>query len=206
MDYYSILGLKREAPQGEIKKAYSRLAKEHHPDKNNGESSPEFLEITEAYEVLSNTEDKAFYDAHGFRASDPNQIINKAQDMVDEKVEETKAKLKALVQNIDKLKAPKYHLKSKEPLYYNLKEPLYYNLIGEAYITNINNIIGEAYITIINNKEFELKKVQEALEVTLLLKEALSKYERGKMIRAGVSEEVFGDHSSARKYPRIFRL
>ena len=54
-DYYSILGVGRGASTKELKQAYRRLARKHHPDVNPGDKSAEakFKEINEAYEVLS---------------------------------------------------------------------------------------------------------------------------------------------------------
>ncbi|HSL91753.1 MAG TPA: DnaJ domain-containing protein, partial [Candidatus Limnocylindrales bacterium] len=54
-DYYSILGVPENAKEEEIKKAFRRLAKKHHPDVNPGDKSAEarFKEINEANEVLS---------------------------------------------------------------------------------------------------------------------------------------------------------
>jgi curved DNA-binding protein len=66
-DYYAILGLKKTASAEEIKKAFKKLAHEHHPDKNPGNKSSEerFKDINEAYQVLSNPEQKAKYDNLG---------------------------------------------------------------------------------------------------------------------------------------------
>ena len=57
-DYYQILGVKRNAGDPEIKKAYRRLARQHHPDVNAGDKSSEakFKQINEAYEVLADKE------------------------------------------------------------------------------------------------------------------------------------------------------
>ena len=53
-DYYSVLGVSRDANSDEIKKAYRKLAREHHPDVNPDPASAEkFKEITTAYEILS---------------------------------------------------------------------------------------------------------------------------------------------------------
>ncbi|MFQ5886992.1 MAG: DnaJ domain-containing protein, partial [Anaerolineae bacterium] len=66
-DYYKILGVDRKAEQKEIRKAYRRLARQHHPDVNPGDRSAQerFKEINEAYEVLSDPEKRQKYDQLG---------------------------------------------------------------------------------------------------------------------------------------------
>ncbi len=66
-DYYQILGVSRSASEKEIKQAYRRLARKHHPDLNPGDKSAEakFKEINAAYEVLSNPEKRKKYDQFG---------------------------------------------------------------------------------------------------------------------------------------------
>lgn len=66
-DYYEVLGVSRGASEQEIKKAYRRLARDHHPDANPEDSEAEerFKELTEAYEVLSNPESRQAYDTYG---------------------------------------------------------------------------------------------------------------------------------------------
>src|SRR6266702_8991516 len=66
-DYYAVLGVGRDASEGEVKKAYRKLAMTYHPDRNNGEKAAEekFKQITEAYEVLSDPEKRATYDRYG---------------------------------------------------------------------------------------------------------------------------------------------
>jgi len=66
-DYYNILGVKRNASEQEIKQAYRRLARKHHPDVNPGDKSAEarFKQINEAYEVLSDKETRKKYDQFG---------------------------------------------------------------------------------------------------------------------------------------------
>lgn len=63
-DYYKILGVAEKSGQEEIKKAYRRLAKQHHPDANPGDKQAEekFKDISEAYEVLSNPQKRQQYD------------------------------------------------------------------------------------------------------------------------------------------------
>ena len=66
-DYYETLGLKRNASQKEIKQAFRRLARKHHPDVNPGDKAAEerFKEINRAHEVLSDADKRAKYDRYG---------------------------------------------------------------------------------------------------------------------------------------------
>jgi len=63
---YDILGIERDATKEEIKKAYRKLANEHHPDHNDGKESPEFIDITKAYKILSDDEKRKEYDETGY--------------------------------------------------------------------------------------------------------------------------------------------
>jgi molecular chaperone DnaJ len=66
-DYYEVLGIPRSATSEEIKKAYRRLARTHHPDVNRHDEEAEerFKEINEAYEVLSDNQKRGVYDQFG---------------------------------------------------------------------------------------------------------------------------------------------
>jgi curved DNA-binding protein len=66
-NYYKILGVDKDATTDEIKKAYRRLAKQYHPDKNQGDKAAEekFKEVNEANEILSNPEKRKKYDQLG---------------------------------------------------------------------------------------------------------------------------------------------
>ncbi|OON18974.1 DnaJ domain protein [Opisthorchis viverrini] len=65
-DHYSTLGLPRSASQADIKNAYRRLAQKYHPDKNSdADAAQKFMEVNEAYGVLSKPERRAEYDAFG---------------------------------------------------------------------------------------------------------------------------------------------
>jgi molecular chaperone DnaJ len=66
-DYYDILGVAKTATDEELKKAYRKLAMEHHPDrnKNNKESENKFKELNEAYDVLKDEQKRAAYDRFG---------------------------------------------------------------------------------------------------------------------------------------------
>lgn len=63
-DYYKILGVSRDADESAIKKAFRKLAKQYHPDTNNGnpEAEKKFREINEAYSVLSDEGKRKEYD------------------------------------------------------------------------------------------------------------------------------------------------
>ena len=71
-DYYSILGVSRTASEKEIKSAYRKLARKHHPDVNPGNAGSEeqFKAIAEAYEVLSDAEKRKQYDQFGHLGDD----------------------------------------------------------------------------------------------------------------------------------------
>ncbi|XP_013412509.1 dnaJ homolog subfamily B member 11 [Lingula anatina] len=66
-DFYNILGVPRNADTNQIKRAYRRLAKEMHPDKNKGdaEANEKFQNLGAAYEVLSDPDKRKIYDRHG---------------------------------------------------------------------------------------------------------------------------------------------
>ncbi len=67
IDYYKVLGVDKKATEAEIKKAYRKLARKHHPDlnPNDKEAERKFKEINEANEVLSHAENRKKYDEYG---------------------------------------------------------------------------------------------------------------------------------------------
>uniref|UniRef100_E6Q1S1 Chaperone Hsp40, co-chaperone with DnaK n=1 Tax=mine drainage metagenome TaxID=410659 RepID=E6Q1S1_9ZZZZ len=78
-DYYAVLGVPKGAPEKDIKSAYRRLARKWHPDANPGNAKPaeeKFKEISEAYEVLGDSDKRRKYDALG---SDWQQAARQAE-------------------------------------------------------------------------------------------------------------------------------
>jgi molecular chaperone DnaJ len=69
-DYYEILGVERGADGETLKKAYRRLAMQHHPDKNPGDAEAEkrFKELNQAYDILKDDQKRAAYDRFGHAA------------------------------------------------------------------------------------------------------------------------------------------
>jgi len=76
---YEILGVKRSSTSSEIKKAYKRMARELHPDKNTApDANDRFVDLTRSYEILSDPRRKLQYDNHGITEDAPN--FNKRHD------------------------------------------------------------------------------------------------------------------------------
>jgi len=73
-DFYNVLGVSRDADKSAIKKAYFKLAKEYHPDRNkdDAKAAEKFKEATNAYEVLSDEKQRQLYDQFGHAGVDPN--------------------------------------------------------------------------------------------------------------------------------------
>lgn len=73
-DFYDVLGVSRSSTKAEIKKAYYKLAKQYHPDANKDDktAADKFKEVTEAYEVLSDDDQRQRYDQFGHAGVDPN--------------------------------------------------------------------------------------------------------------------------------------
>ena len=69
-DFYTLLGVDRSASADELKKAYRKLAMKYHPDKNPGDEAAEqkFKEVSEAYDVLKDDQQRAAYDQYGHAA------------------------------------------------------------------------------------------------------------------------------------------
>mgnify|MGYP001160572293 FL=1 len=69
-DYYSVLGVSKDASEKEIKKAYKKMAMKYHPDKNPDDKSAEanFKEVKQAYEILTDAEKRRQYDQFGHAA------------------------------------------------------------------------------------------------------------------------------------------
>src|ERR1700730_11324904 len=67
-DYYQTLGVGRDADADEIRKAYRKLARKHHPDLNPGDKAAEdrFKKVQEAYDILSDPKKKQMYDQVGY--------------------------------------------------------------------------------------------------------------------------------------------
>lgn len=73
-DYYEVLGVSKDASADDLKKAYRKLAKQYHPDMNPGDKTAEgkFKEVSEAYEMLSDTSKRQRYDQFGHAGVDPS--------------------------------------------------------------------------------------------------------------------------------------
>lgn len=77
MDFYGVLGVAKTASSAEIKEAYRRLALEYHPDRNKSpEAEERFKEVSQAYSVLSNPDQRNLYNALGpEKYDDPKEVF-----------------------------------------------------------------------------------------------------------------------------------
>jgi DnaJ-class molecular chaperone len=85
-DYYTVLGVSRDASDVEIKRAFRELARRHHPDVGPADNGEAFREINEAYAVLSDPEARARYDRWGHQ-DDPgglSAVVEAAQDIIND--------------------------------------------------------------------------------------------------------------------------
>src|SRR5690554_5610281 len=89
-DYYEVLGVKRNASADEIRRAHRKLVRQYHPDvnKDNKAAEEKFKEVQEAYDVLSDPEQRKRYDQFGFAGvgaggpapgGDPFEAFRRAQ-------------------------------------------------------------------------------------------------------------------------------
>lgn len=82
-DYYGVLGIKRDASEDEIKKAYRKQALKYHPDKNKSPGAEDkFKEIAEAYDVLSDPKKKDVYDRFGEEGESEGSKYRKNLDVI----------------------------------------------------------------------------------------------------------------------------
>jgi molecular chaperone DnaJ len=85
-DYYTVLGVSRDATDSEIKRAFRELARKHHPDVNPDNNGEAFREINEAYAVLSDKESRARYDRWGHQddTTGLSAVVEAAQDIIND--------------------------------------------------------------------------------------------------------------------------
>ena len=96
-DYYTVLGVSRDASESEIKRAFRELARKHHPDVNPADSGEAFREINEAYAVLSDRDARARYDRWGHPdagSSGLGAVVDAAQEMINDVLRRRRGKQK----------------------------------------------------------------------------------------------------------------
>ncbi len=96
-DYYVVLGVSRDASDGDVKRAFRELARKHHPDVNPADAGEAFREINEAYAVLSDPDARARYDrwGHGDDGSSGfGAVVDAAQDLWNDVLRRRRGKAK----------------------------------------------------------------------------------------------------------------
>ena len=83
-DYYDVLGISRNASDGDITKAFRSLARKYHPDKNpdDAEAEKKFKEVQEAFAILSNKDERRKYDTFGHSGPGSALVVFKGSTLV----------------------------------------------------------------------------------------------------------------------------
>ena len=175
MNPYKILKIKKKATQEEIKKAFHKLAKQYHPDKENGNEEM-FKKINEAYTILSDPEQRKFYDTFGtVRNSDSHKIMNtviqnfrnyiiSAIESHTFQIERVSKELKKIVnKKNDEIKTINKRISELEYLTDCVKMKKktkinHFKIAIEELIEELNNGIS--------NKENEIKEIKQCLKIT----------------------------------------
>ena len=180
-DYYEILGVDSNATAEEIKSAHRKLVKKHHPDKNGGEHSEEFIDIQRAYDVLSDEKERAFYDEYGFPQDDndikkiqalvadmlcrfiqknipPTQIIHEMERELEAGVANFTEELHAQEAIVDKFRAQKDSLRATEELKLD--------------------IIGNTILELIRQAQADITLITHGIEIRTKLLDMISNYEK----------------------------
>lgn len=161
-DYYSILGVNKSANAVDIKAAFRRLAKKHHPDKNpnNPHSSVIFKSILEAYTVLSNQHSKARYDNLNRPASFQSEHKNKRDNKRSVSPEDLKQR--QYYQNYYKTKLKRQSEKPKQKVYSDYKYVLFATPIAVGLLLLILSVFSPKPPQIIDHP-LDLKNYEEKI-------------------------------------------
>ncbi len=148
-DYYSLLGVERNATKAEIKKNYRLLATKYHPDKNDEpDAAAKFIAITEAYEMLSNKKSRTQYDLFKWEQLKRKQATEDDYTIVVPPRESTRTRRNKLQQK----RSVKYHQTNSESqkTLQLVKESFH---IASRYIVHIlgATILGAIFYSAINN-------------------------------------------------------
>lgn len=166
MDYYKILKINKISSTKEIKKHYYKLAKEYHPDKNNGISDENFKLLSEAYSTLSNPKKRYLYDMKLlFKENLGEDFINHFSDIELEILHDYYLRLKgstefkflkllydSLPQNLKTKITHKFKYKNLDKKYslLNLKDIkyIYADSINGDFVLNLNRSLKDVYLNV----------------------------------------------------------
>jgi DnaJ-class molecular chaperone len=171
MDLYDLLGVKEDASDDEIKKAYRNIAKTHHPDKGGNEE--QFKKYTEAYEALMDCDKRAFYDRWGTLENykgpadlAKSRILETMDDIIDSQA--------FMADHSDLVATTRADVNDKRQLMYNDLEEAEIQLKKMESVVRRSSKFPPEYLQFMKNKKAFIEKKIESIKKDIEIQDMIS--------------------------------